>query len=72
MQTLFSILEKLMFSLRETEDGKFIYRCHRCGWECELMAPGQATAADQAIAYNQTHKCGTQPSSLNTQAPKAS
>jgi hypothetical protein len=26
-----------MFSLRETEDGKFLYRCHACGWECELM-----------------------------------
>jgi hypothetical protein len=72
MQTLFSALEKLMFSLRETEDGKFMYRCHTCGWECELMAPDQATAADQAIASNQTHKCAAQPSRLNTQAPKAS
>ncbi len=49
-----------------------MYRCQTCGWECELMAPDQATAADQAIACNQTHKCGTQPSHLSTQAPKAS
>ena len=27
MQTLFSVPEKLMFSFRETENGKFIYRC---------------------------------------------
>jgi hypothetical protein len=28
-----------MFSLQETEDGKFIYRCHSCGWEYELVGP---------------------------------
>jgi DNA-directed RNA polymerase subunit RPC12/RpoP len=72
MQTVFSSSGKPMFSLQETEDGKFMYRCHTCGWECELMAPDQAIAADQAIACNQTHKCGTQSSRLNTQAPKAS
>jgi hypothetical protein len=40
-----------MFSLRETVDGKFIYRCHECGMESELMA------ADQAVAFSQSHKC---------------
>jgi hypothetical protein len=72
MQTLFSIPEEFMFSLRETEDGKFIYRCHSCGWECELAAPDQSTAADQAVAFNQTHKCAAEVSGSNTQAPKAS
>jgi hypothetical protein len=62
-----------MFSLRETEDGKFLYRCHACSWECELMATDQVTAADQAVAYNQTHKCAAESSSpSDTQAPKAS
>ena len=46
-----------MFSLKETADGEFIYRCHGCGSEVELMATDQAMAADQAIAYSQTHKC---------------
>jgi hypothetical protein len=63
---------KLMFSLQETEDGKFIYRCHSCGWECELVAPDKVTAADQAIACSQTHKCVAEVSGSNTQAPKAS
>lgn len=62
-----------MFSLRETEDGKLMYRCHLCGWECELTATDQVTAADQAVADSQTHKCLAEPSSpSNTQAPKAS
>jgi hypothetical protein len=62
-----------MFSLREAEDGKFMYRCHACGWECELMATDQVTAADQAVAYNQTHKCAAEQSSHpNTNVPKAS
>jgi DNA-directed RNA polymerase subunit RPC12/RpoP len=63
---------KLMFSLQGTEDGKFIYRCHSCGWEYELMGPDQVTEADQAIACSQTHKCAAEVSGSNTQAPKAS
>ena len=46
-----------MFSLRETVDGKFIYRCHECGIESELMAKDQAVAADQAVAFSQSHLC---------------
>jgi hypothetical protein len=46
-----------MFSLTETVDGKFIYRCHECGSETELMATDLMMAADQAVAYSQTHKC---------------
>jgi hypothetical protein len=62
-----------MFSLRGTEDGKFIYRCHACGWECELMATDQVTAADQAVACDQTHKCVAESSPpSDTEAPKAS
>ena len=62
-----------MFSLRETEDGNFLYRCHACGWECELMATDRVTAADQAVACNQTHKCVAESSSpSDTQVPKAS
>ena len=48
-----------MFSLRETADGRFIYRCHGCDSETELMALDQMMAADQAVAYSQTHKCTT-------------
>ncbi len=51
-----------MFSLRETDDGKFIYRCHACGWEYELMATDQAIAVDQAVAYTQSHKCAAHSS----------
>jgi len=62
-----------MFSLRETEDGKFIYRCHACGWECDLTATDQVTAADKAVAYSQSHKCLAAPASpSDTQAPQAS
>ena len=46
-----------MFSLRETESGKFIYRCHACGWERELTAMDQVAAADEAPACNEAHKC---------------
>ena len=46
-----------MFSLRETVDGKFIYRCHECGMESELMATDKAIAADQALAFSQSHQC---------------
>ena len=56
-----------MFSLRETESGKFIYRCHGCGWERELTATERVAAADEALACNKTHKCSTELPS-----PKAS
>jgi hypothetical protein len=62
-----------VFSLRETDDGAFIYKCHACGWQCELTATDQNTAADQALPCDHTHKCAAaQPSASNTQAPKAS
>jgi hypothetical protein len=38
-----------MFSLRGNADGKFIYHCHGCGSEVELMATDQVMAADQAV-----------------------
>lgn len=56
-----------MFSLRETESGKFIYRCHGCGWERELTAAARVAAADEALACNKSHKCSTELPS-----PKAS
>jgi hypothetical protein len=37
--------DTLMFSLKETDAGKFIYRCHACGWECELMATDQGDSS---------------------------
>lgn len=46
-----------MFSLRESDDGKFIYRCHECGLESEIMGPEPANAAEQAIAHAQSHTC---------------
>ena len=41
-----------MFSLREIADGKFIYRCHQCGWESEITTTEQRIATEQAIAYS--------------------
>ena len=40
-----------MFSLREVEDGKFIYRCHACGLESETMT------TEQAVVYSRSHQC---------------
>jgi hypothetical protein len=62
-----------MFSLRETEAGKFIYRCHACGWEHELAATAKVAAADEAVSCSETHKCAPElrPSS-DTKAPRAS
>jgi hypothetical protein len=40
-----------MFSLREVEDGKFIYRCHVCGLESETMT------TEQAAVYSRSHQC---------------
>lgn len=40
-----------MFSLTEIEDGKFIYRCHVCGLDSDLMT------TEQAVAYSRSHQC---------------
>jgi hypothetical protein len=40
-----------MFSLREVEDGKFIYHCHMCGLESEIMT------TEQAVGYSRSHPC---------------
>jgi hypothetical protein len=62
-----------MFSLRETVDGKFIYRCHECGIESELMSTNKAIAVDQALAFSQSHQCAQKaPSSFANNPPKAS
>lgn len=47
-----------MFSLREIADDKFIYRCHECGWESEVMTK------EQAITYTRSHGCAMQPEKL--------
>ncbi len=40
-----------MFSLTEIEDGKFIYRCHECGLDSEIMT------REQAVIYSRSHHC---------------
>ena len=49
-----------MFSLKETEHGKFVYRCQACGWQCEIETLDRIMAVNQAIACSQFHKC-TEP-----------
>lgn len=44
-----------MFSLTEIEDGKFIYRCHECGLDSEMMT------TEQAAAYSRSHQCLPKP-----------
>lgn len=62
-----------MFSLSQTENGKFTYRCHGCGRESELTATDQVAAADEAITCNEAHKFALEMRSLSeTKAPKAS
>ena len=62
-----------MFSLRETVDGKFIYRCHECGMESELMATDKGIAANQAIAFSQSYQCAQKAASpFANKPPKAS
>jgi hypothetical protein len=62
-----------MFSLRETETGKFIYRCHVCGLEHELTATDKVAAADEAVGCSETHKCAPElPPLSDTKAPRAS
>jgi hypothetical protein len=56
-----------MFSLREVDDDKFIYRCHQCGWESEIMT------TEQAVTYSRSHKCDPKSaSSVVQKSPKAS
>jgi len=71
-QTTVMSIDGAMFSLRETADGQFIYRCYGWGSETELMATDQAMAADQAVAYSQTHKCVTKAAPAAKKSPKAS
>jgi len=40
-----------MFSLTEIDDSKFIYRCHECGLDSEIMT------TEQAVAYSRSHHC---------------
>jgi hypothetical protein len=62
-----------MFSLRETEEGKFIYRCHACSLEHELRATDKVAAADEAVGCSETHKCAPElPQLPDTKAPRAS
>jgi len=59
--------EWAMFSLREVEDDKFIYRCHQCGWESEIMT------TEQAVTYSRLHQCPPKSASpAITESPKAS
>jgi hypothetical protein len=46
-----------MFSLREVEDDKFIYTCHQCGWESEIMTN------EQTVAYSRLHTCAPKSAS---------
>jgi hypothetical protein len=61
-----------MFSLMETERGKLIYRCHGCGSERELNATDQVAAADEAVACNAAHQCGSEMPLFSAKEPKAS
>jgi hypothetical protein len=59
--------ELAMFSLREVDDDKFIYRCHQCGWESEIMT------TEQAVTYSRLHQCPPKSASPAIKdSPKAS
>jgi hypothetical protein len=47
-----------MFSLRETEHGRFVYRCQSCGWQRELTVSDRIMAVNEALACSEWHKCG--------------
>jgi len=49
-----------VFSLREVEHGKFVYRCQGCGWQCEFESSDLIMAVNQALACSESHKC-TEP-----------
>jgi hypothetical protein len=56
-----------MFSLREIEDNKFVYRCHQCGKESEIMT------TEQVAVYSRLHKCSPESASpVVKESPKAS
>jgi hypothetical protein len=56
-----------MFSLTEVEDNKFIYRCHQCGKESEIMT------TEQIAIYSGLHQRLPESASLAVeQVPKAS
>jgi len=59
-----------MFSLRETESGKFVFRCQGCGWEREFTPADQVAAADQALAWHEAHRCATELPATGDEAPK--
>ena len=40
-----------MFSLKEIGEDRFVYRCHECGWESEVMTK------QEAIEYSRSHEC---------------
>lgn len=62
-----------MFSLRETESAKFIYRCHGSASERELTATDRVAGGEAAVACNETYKCATElPPTSDTKSPKAS
>ena len=43
------------FSLIETAEGNFLYQCHGCGSEIQLIAPDQKLALLQAAVCSQRH-----------------
>jgi DNA-directed RNA polymerase subunit RPC12/RpoP len=47
-----------MFGLIEVEDNKFIYRCHKCGKESEIMT------TKQIAIYSRLHQCSAGSASL--------
>jgi hypothetical protein len=40
-----------MFSPREIDNDQFIYGCHACGWESDVMT------TEEAISCSRSHKC---------------
>jgi hypothetical protein len=54
-----------MFSLKETEHGKFAYRCQACGWQRELTASDRMMAVNEALTCSERHKCDEPESAAN-------
>jgi hypothetical protein len=55
-----------VFSLREVADDKFIYHCHQCGWESEIMT------TEQAVTYSRSHQCSPKSANSPVEPSKAS
>ena len=55
-----------MFSLKEIEPNKFMYRCHECGWESEVMTK------QEAIEDPGSHRCAPVARSGNGSAGSSS